>query len=214
MFKEVELSAELLHPMPYQWAMDIVEYAGRTCYQSFNTASPDKQYSFIKGLIHKGHESVLEHVNITMLVKIDRGILAEWTRHRIGSAYSVSSTRYIDYSKQPMEYVMPTLPEGAEDHRGLLETLIQGELNSYKHLVQDHNFPPQIARAVLPQTFAVDMVVTHNIRQWRHVLKERLVNPGAHPDIRKVMKLCYEKLVGNYPVFFEDITIPDEKEEN
>lgn len=209
MFKEVELSAELLHPIPYQHALDIVEHAGRTCYQSFSTASPDKQESFIKGLIQKGHESVLEHVNITMLVKIDRGILAEWTRHRIGSAYSVSSTRYIDYSRQPIEYIMPTLPEGVEEHKGLLETLIQGELNSYRHLIQDHNFPPQIARAVLPQSFAVNMVVTHNIRQWRHVLKERLVNPKAHPDIRKVMKLCHMHLVGNYPVFFEDITIPE-----
>lgn len=206
--KAVPLSAELLYPIPYQQAMDIVEFAGRTCYQSHDVASPDKQVPFIKGLIKRGHESVLEHVNISMVVKIDRGILAEWTRHRIGSAYSVSSTRYINYAKKPMEYIMPSYSKGAPE--GLFWSLIESSLQGYIELVEMCGQEPQIARAVLPQAFAVDMVVTHNIRQWRHVLKERLVNKAAHPDIRKVMRLCYQKLIDMYPVFFEDIVVEED----
>lgn len=214
MIREAKLSAELLHPIPYSQAMNIVEFAGRTCYQSFASAAKSNQYGFIKGLIQKGHESVLEHVNISMVVKVDRGILAEWTRHRIGSAYSVASTRYINYSVKGMEYIMPTLPEMDDKEEAVkikeaLSEMIVDSLDAYRELIQSFDLPPQVARSILPQSFAVDMVVTHNIRQWRHVLKERLVNPAAHPDMRKIMRLCHELLVAKYPVFFEDIIIPD-----
>lgn len=195
-------------------AVDIVEYAGRTCYKSHGNSTPENKPGFIRGLIKRGHESVLEHVNISMWVKIDRGLLSEWTRHRPGSAYSVSSTRYINYSGFPIEVIRPTIPhmEDSDDEstvNEILTTTFCDACDSYVQLVRHYEIPPQIARSVLPQALAVEMVVTHNIRQWRHVLKERYVNRTAHPDMRKAMGLCCKLLKDNYGVFFEDIPLID-----
>jgi thymidylate synthase (FAD) len=52
---------------------------------------------FIAKLIGLGHESVLEHESISVLMGTSRAMLAEITRHRLAS-YSVESTRYVKYS--------------------------------------------------------------------------------------------------------------------
>ena len=70
-----------------------LEEIGRTCYQSEDKITDDSYVNFIKGLIQRGHESVLEHQNITVKFIIDRGVSHEIVRHRLAS-YSQESTRY------------------------------------------------------------------------------------------------------------------------
>lgn len=205
----VDYSATLLNPPTYHDAIDSISYAGRTCYQSHsdktnNTASKEE---FITNLIKRGHESVLEHVSYSMDVRIDRGILAEWTRHRIGSAYSVESTRYVNYGNRDVECILPSGIDSSEKHT-MMEAITES-INAYQNLITA-GVKPQIARAVLPQALAVHMVATHNIRQWRHIFKERMTNTHAHPDIRRVMALCFDALVSNAAIFFNDIERPTE----
>ena len=203
----VEYAADLIHPMTYLEAIDTINYAGRTCYQSHGSAVNDIEHKekFISNLIANGHESVLEHVSYTMEVRIDRGLLAEWTRHRIGSAYSVESTRYVNYAGKEVECILPSGIDG--DDRIRMMDAIEDAIQAYKEMIAA-GVKPQIARAVLPQALAVNMVVTHNVRQWRHILKQRMENPHAHPDIRRVMALCFQKLSGRAGIFFTDITHP------
>lgn len=194
--------ATLLYGMPYAKALALIEGAARNCYQSQPKPDLQDKEQFIRSLIKRGHESPLEHVSFTMRVLIDRGILAEWTRHRIGSAYSVESTRYVNYANQDNAIVMPTGLTLLQ-HDKILEAATNA-IWAYQEAIKSGCRSEQ-ARALLPQCLAVRMVVTHNIRQWRHVFKERLLNEHAHPDFRRVLQLCFDILLSRYPVFFKDL---------
>lgn len=200
--KVIELDAQLVYPIPYQSVVDLIEGAARNCYQSKpKTELVDKE-KFIKSLINRGEESPLEHVSYTMRVVIDRGILAEWTRHRIGSAYSVESTRYVNYAKQDNTIIMPS-GVTTEQKNGILEAAAKS-IWAYQAAIKSGCKPEQ-ARALLPQCLSVRMVATHNIRQWRHIFHQRLLNEHAHPDFRKVLQICFDLLYKEAPAFFEDI---------
>lgn len=65
---------------------------------------------------------------------------------------------------------------------------------------------PQEARSVLPNSTKTEVVMTANLREWRHFIKLR-ISPAAHPDMRKIAKRLYDLLSLRYPVFFEDIEV-------
>ena len=83
-----------------------LEAAGRTCYKSENKMTEDSAANFVRNLIKRGHESVLEHVSITVRIITDRGISHEIVRHRLAS-YSQESTRYCNYKDKEIEFVLP-----------------------------------------------------------------------------------------------------------
>jgi thymidylate synthase (FAD) len=64
---------------------------------------------------------------------------------------------------------------------------------------------PQVARAVLPTSTAASIVVTANLREWRHLLKLR-TDKAAHPQMREVMVPLLEELKNKMPIIFGDIT--------
>ena len=76
-----------------------LEKAARTCYQSNDKEHNTSTADFLRGCIKRGHESILEHESVSVDVITSRDVLAEWTRHRIGVAYSVESTRYVNYKE-------------------------------------------------------------------------------------------------------------------
>lgn len=205
--KYVGYAAEVIHPIPYMEAVSLVNFAGRTCYRSHDAdrMDLDSREKFIVNLIRNGHLSVLEHVSYTMNVKLDRGLLAEWTRHRTGSAYSVESTRYVNYEKKEVEFILPHDINGDDAIR--LMDAIEDSFQAYTEMIRA-GVKPQVARAILPQALAVNMVVTHNVRQWRHILHERLENDHAHPDMRRLMCKVYDALMSEGQVFFSDINRP------
>lgn len=215
--KFINMSAKIADgQMEYYHAAALVEAAGRTCYQSFDKAPQCandhdrlKSYeAFIRGLLKRGHESVIEHINVTMKVTFDRGILAEWTRHRI-AAYSVESTRYVKYDGD-VECIRPSGLNIEENPSFVLA--IEQSIDAYQTLLKC-GVKPETARAVLPMCLATRMVVTHNMREWRHILKERLINAHAHPDFRLLMRKVLGELYFWYPVFFEDIQMQNNKRE-
>lgn len=92
----------LLTPRPFlKEQLRIIEQAGRTCYQSFNGEITDQSAtSFIRMLLGRNHESVLEHSLLTVLFSgISRSCTHELVRHRL-CAFSQESTRYVDYAKK------------------------------------------------------------------------------------------------------------------
>lgn len=74
-----------------------VEQAGRTCYKSEDRITQGSAEKFVRMLIKRGHESVLEHSSITVRFITDRGITHEIVRHRLAS-FSQESTRYCNYN--------------------------------------------------------------------------------------------------------------------
>ena len=63
---------------------------------------------------------------------------------------------------------------------------------------------PQEARAVLPNSLKTEVVMTANLREWRHFFKLRTA-PDAHPQMREVAKMALEMCKEEIPVVFDDI---------
>ena len=77
----------------------LLELAGRTCYKSEDKITEDSAAGFVGRIVRSGHESVIEHANVTVRFIVDRGVSHELVRHRL-AAYSQESTRYANYSQE------------------------------------------------------------------------------------------------------------------
>lgn len=97
--KPIMASAELM--TPHQWLEDypqIVEEAGRTCHATEERVGENTEL-FLRKVLHQlGHESISEHLVLTVRIRCDRRCSHQLVRHRI-SAFSQSSQRYINYHK-------------------------------------------------------------------------------------------------------------------
>ena len=210
-------SVSFWHGPDYDEALSIVESAARTCYRSEDKAGEGTAEKLIRHCISRGHESVLEHVSFGMRIVCDRGVLAELTRHRIGVAFSVESTRYCNYGQHHIQFIEPWWWHNENETDGdcypwsaspFINVCDKAE-GAYKDLLK-RGASPQAARAVLPLSLATTISMTANLREWRHIFKLRC-DKAAHPDMRRVMCMALEFARDVYPVFFEDIPLPEEK---
>ena len=65
---------------------------------------------------------------------------------------------------------------------------------------------PQEARTVLPNSLKTEIVMTYNIREWRHFFKLRC-SKGAHPQMREIAIPLLKEFQKRIPVLFDDIAI-------
>ena len=63
---------------------------------------------------------------------------------------------------------------------------------------------PQEARTVLPNSLKTEIVVTMNLREWRHFFKLRTA-PAAHPQMRELVCPLLSEMKELLPAVFEDI---------
>ena len=182
-----------------------LELCGRTCYKS----EPNDKISsadFIRRLIKSGHESVLEHYSVTFIITCDRGVSHELVRHRLAS-YSQESTRYCNYGGKDIEFIKPSeLKENTvpfilwKEHCECSEIAYNNLLNS--------GIAPQTARSVLPNSLKTEIVMTANLREWRHFLKLRYLGRTGkpHPDMKVIAEMIFAIFKLSLPVLVEDIS--------
>lgn len=197
-----------------------VEACGRTCYKSTKpcpecgseTRNPACQgcvqtaSDFVKKLVRRGHESVLEHASVTVRMLTDRGISHELVRHRIAS-YSQESTRFVDYNQ--LKVICP--PFSTENSKYEWERAMSYIDEQYTKLRRSGE-KPEIARAILPTCTATEIVVSANMRSWRHMFSQRLFNEKAHPQIRQLMRLVFDKFLDlGMETFISDLSEKDAK---
>ncbi|GAB6177728.1 FAD-dependent thymidylate synthase [Desulfobaculum senezii] len=183
-----------------------IEAAGRTCYKSEDKITSDSARKFVRRIIASGHESVIEHGSATVRFVCDRGVTHELVRHRI-AAFSQESTRYANYSKDKfgneITVVKPVFwDEDSEAYRLWYEAMEQAE-RLYLDLI-DKGAKAQEARSVLPNSLKTEIVMTANLREWRHVFKLRC-DGAAHPQIREVMLPLLDEFARRVPVVFDDL---------
>lgn len=179
-----------------------LEEYGRTAYKSEESITESSAVDFLSKVIRRGHESILEHVSITVRFICDRGVTHELVRHRL-VAYTQESTRYCNYAKKGVTFIRPPFWE-AENH--LYEcwgTAMKHAESAYNYLIEN-GATPQEARSVLPNSLKTEIVTTANIREWRHILRLRC-NKAAHPQMRELMVPLLKELKFALPVLFEDI---------
>jgi len=213
-------------PEHIEWETDapspgeaLVEFAGRTCYQSYHNPGGRTNRQYIEHLLEVGHGSVLEHYVATFLFEgVSRSLTHELVRHRAGFAYSQLSQRYVDESQAA--FVEPAcIRDHPEAHAVWLSAVEQSQ-QAYVRLVEllaarfaevedrtlRRKMARQAARSVLPNATETKIVVTANARAWRHFIEMRAA-PEADVEIRALAVEVLRQLQRAAPNIFADYTI-------
>ena len=192
----------------------LIEQAGRVCYKSEDKINEESHLEFVARAIGIGHHSIIEHASIPVRIITDRGVSHEIVRHRIAS-YSQESTRYCDYSGDKfgneVTMILPVWFYGVNENSAELllsrytiwkEAMEKAE--KYYFVLREMKQSAQEARAVLPNSLKTEMIMTANVREWRHFFNLRC-SPKAHPQMRELaisMLIRFKEVV---PVIFDDI---------
>ena len=202
--------------------MDMLETIGRICHGSTPNASQDSAEKFVKMIIRLGHESVLEHVSVTVMVECDRAMAQQWTRHRIAT-YTMESQRYVTYKE--VRFVDPefksrsvekntkeqtvccaaaeSVPEDIKALYAAFEQSCSTAEHGYQ-MLRNLGAPPEDARVVLPNCTRTVFYTTANLRSWRHFFSMRCA-PGAQHNIRRVAIDLLNQFHAVLPAVFQDL---------
>lgn len=196
-----------------------IEKAGRTCYKSEDRITPESARKFVAGLIKRGHEAMIEHASMTVKFVVDRGVSHEIVRHRIAS-FAQESTRYCNYSQEKfgneLTFIEPCFWKDGKH---------EPEMKAWKEMMSaaeelylaflSEGVTPQEARCVLPNSLKTELIVTMNMREWRHFFKLRAagVTGAPHPQMLEVAVPLLQMCQRLMPEIFGDIVIPEEYRE-
>ncbi len=184
-----------------------IERCGRVCYRSESRITDDSAEKFVQNLIKREHEAVLEHASFTVKFVCDRGVSHELVRHRLAS-FCQESTRYCNYSKDgfgnEITVIEPCYLEDApRSVRDVWKTACE-EAEKFYFTMLNQGCTPQEARSVLPNSLKTEVVMTANLKEWRHFFKLRCA-PAAHPQMCEIACLLLKKCQEKIPIIFSDI---------
>lgn len=198
----------------------LVEFAGRACYETFDRPNPRTAANdaYLRHIMEVGHHGLLEHAFATMYVRgISRAAAGELMRHRHFS-FSQLSQRFVHTGEA--EVVLPEAVAADEELRRLmlraadearfvydelleaLEARLYDEPNALLRRKQAR----QAARAILPNATESRVVVSGNLRTWRHFIAVRATE-HADLEIRTLAVTCLRILQEHAPTLFSDFTI-------
>ena len=202
----VEPWFEILDEINGEDILKRIEKIGRVCYKSEDKITDDSARKFVANILKSGHESVIEHEKVSVRIVCDRGVTHEIVRHRIAS-YSQESTRYCNYCNEKfgkeLTLIKPLFwKEDSMEYNMWLDTMQTIE-NTYNKLIEVGSEPQQ-ARSILPNSLKTEIVVTMNLREWRHFFRLR-TSKRAHPQMREVACAILADFRGKIPVIFDDI---------
>lgn len=204
--KIISPSFEILTVLDGNDILKNIERIGRICYKSESRITDDSAKQFLRNLVSKGHESVIEHISITVKIICDRGISHEIVRHRIAS-YSQESTRYCNYSSgdfgNELTVIRPCFWDEASEAYQVWLNCMQVAERSYRALIA-MGATPQEARSVLPNSLKTEIAVTMNLREWRHFFQLR-TDKRAHPQMREIAIPLLNEFQKQVPIIFDDI---------
>ena len=206
--KIIKPSYTIYNPPTEASSLTKIESCGRVCYKSEDKITPESAAKFVAGIIKRGHEAVLEHAYLTVKFICDRGVTHEIVRHRLAN-YCQESTRYCNYSQDKfgneITFIEPCFWKDPSNEYGLWKCACQYAEDMYFGLIK-LGATPQEARSVLPNSLKTELVMTANIREWRHFFKLRC-SSAAHPQMREIASMVLLDFQNRYPVLFGDIEI-------
>lgn len=200
--------AIIVNPEALSGALRSIEYAARISHRSEDSQTDTSADKFLRAVvIGHGDWSVVEHVSASVEFLVDRGITHEIVRHRIAS-YTQESTRFVNYAKKmPPSFIYPR--EGDEVPDESWVWAVEECERRYVELLAK-GWRPQEARSVFPNALASKIVMTCNLRSWRHFFLMRTTKE-AHPQMRQVTIPLLGEFKNLVPVLFEDI-VPESRQ--
>ena len=201
--KIIEPSVQIIGTINGENMLKNIELAARNCYKSEDKIKDGSAARLITACIKRGHESILEHEKISVRIICDRGVMAELTRHRIGVAFSIESTRYCRYDGGDMVFIRPCFWKEGSAEMSAWEIAMSKAEEEYNRLIE-LGAKPEEARDVLPLSLKTEIFMTANLREWRHIFKLRSAK-AAHPQIKEVMNKLLSLFKEQVPIIFDDI---------
>lgn len=228
--------AKILYAANLLYALNGIEFAARVSHRSEEIQSDSEATKkFIEAVVMKhGDWSVTEHVSASVEMVVDRGITHELVRHRL-FGFTQESTRFVNYEKKlPPSFIYPK-PEiecfrclngedsslwrdpqghwwhGEEDCHNddeWMSAIYEAE-KQYKNLLSK-GWRPQEARSVFPNALAAKIIITGNLRNWRHFFLMRTTKE-AHPQMRQVTIPLLKEFQERVPLLYDDI-IPEARQ--
>lgn len=149
--------------------------------------------SLLKFLIQAQHTSLLEHVSMSFaLTGISRALLAQITRHRMGS-FTSASQHYSDYRDMPM-----SVHSDLVDNHNMRTALIDS-LDAYMIMVDD-GVKPEEARMVLPNACCVNLIWSINARSLLNFMEQRCCDRNVK-EMRVLTDRIYEAVKSYWPEY-------------
>ena len=206
-----------------------LEKIGRVCYKSENKITNNSYVSFLQKIIDSKHYSILEHESISIHITCDRAISHQIVRHRIAS-YSQESQIYCNYKNNKFSnnitYILPYQFYLIIDNINMIDTIY---LNfKYKKIINpiiqefivwyetcnlieetylnliDKNTKAGFARNILINSVKTELIMTMNLRMWRHFITTRITKDN-HIQIIEITTLINNELKKQLPIIFNNI---------
>ena len=205
----IEPSASIIGTFDGVAMLKNIEIAKRICYQSEDKITDDSYLQSVKDLVARKHEAMLEHASVSVMFTVDRGIANEIVRHRIAS-FAQSSTRYCNFSQNKfgneITVIRPLFfQEGTVAYDTWAESCEAAE-SAYFSLLS-LGMKPEQARDVLPLSTMTRMMMTANLREWRHFFKLRACGTtgNPHPQMLQVAVPLLGDFKRRVAVVFDDL---------
>lgn len=190
-----------------------IERCARVCYKSEDRITDGSAEKMVAALIRSGHEAMLEHYSFTVKFICDRGIANELVRHRIAS-FAQESSRYCCYAKdkfgKELTFINPCFWEPDSDNYARWFHEMDEAEKTYLAMIESGATPEQ-ARDILPTSIKTEIVMTANLREFRHFFKLRAegVTGKPHPQMLEITIPLLKELKQKIPVVFDDIMSED-----
>lgn len=225
--EELEFEQYADDPTPLTPAAQLMKTAGQTCYASFG---PKRSYNenakrYFDNLSSSGHGSVYEHATLSFLLYgISRSNTHEIVRHRAGTAFSQLSQRFVsgkvlrfverpEYQQHPALHksFSERIDRAAREYEEIADELLSLQSEGDQRLSADAKTDrrkrvQQTARSVLPNETETIIVLSANVRSWRHMIEMR-TDEHAESEIRDLFFRIFLCLRQAEPLLFEDYAI-------
>lgn len=202
----VQAGYEILDTLNGEEILKKIERVARVCYKSEDKIGEGTAEKMVKALIKRGHEAMLEHFSFSVKFTVDRGVSHELVRHRVAS-FAQESTRYCNYGHEgEITVIKPLyLSDCGEDYNLWRKACVVAEKQYLDMLA--YRFSPQEARAVLPNSLKTEVVMTANLREWRHFFSLRACGTTGkpHPQMLEVAVPLLKEVKSLIPVVFDDL---------
>ena len=155
------------------------------------------------------------HETFSVLFTVDRGVTHELVRMR-DCSFAQESTRYCNYNlgkfSNEITVIEPCFFEKGTFAYDVWQAGCEFAEEQYMILTEEAKATPQQARDILPTSVKADIVMTTNLREWKHIFSLRACDSTgpAHPQIAEIMRPLLREMRLKYPFAFGDLVIPGE----
>jgi len=203
---------------------NLYEFAGRLCYESWKVDGEftnknlirirEGNKKYLKNILKVNHGSVLEHGNIVILFNnVSRIFTHELIRHRVGTAMSQTSGRYVRnddikiWIPEPFandDEIMEKIKKNILQTENLIKYLTNKfKVNEMKSFKEKKEFT-SLLRRFTPNGISNNILFSFNGRSLKHVLNMR-TSENAELEMRIIFKELKERMKKEFPNLMQDI---------